>query len=99
MKPWHSGAPPYRARNPLSRPRHITLGHAGGWPQTRLTGLLVANLGAALFIGKWRCLAAVAIFLVEISRKALQEEKVMLSAFGDQYAEYRHRSGFLIPRF
>jgi protein-S-isoprenylcysteine O-methyltransferase Ste14 len=63
------------------------------------TGLLLANTGAALFIDKWRCLAALVIFLVEVSRKARKEEKLMLSAFGDQYAEYRHRSGFLLPRF
>ncbi len=63
------------------------------------SGLLVANTGAALFIGKWRCVAALVIFLAEMSRKALKEEKLMRSAFGDQYTEYRHRSGFLVPRF
>jgi len=30
----------------------------------------VANLGAALVIGRWRCLVAMAIFLVEMARKA-----------------------------
>ena len=63
------------------------------------TGLLMANTGAALFIGKWQCVVALGIFLLEMSRKALKEEKLMLSEFGDRYAEYRHRSGFLIPRF
>jgi protein-S-isoprenylcysteine O-methyltransferase Ste14 len=63
------------------------------------TGLLVANAGAALFIGEWRCLAALAIFLAEISRKALKEEKLMLSEFGDRYGEYRRQSGFLVTRF
>jgi protein-S-isoprenylcysteine O-methyltransferase Ste14 len=63
------------------------------------TGLLVANAGTALFIGKWRCVAAIVIFLIEMSRKARKEEKLMLSAFGDQYAKYRHNTGFLIPRF
>jgi protein-S-isoprenylcysteine O-methyltransferase Ste14 len=63
------------------------------------TGLLVANAGATIFIGKWRCIAALAIFLLEMSRKALKEEKLMLSAFGDQYAEYSRQTGFLIPRF
>ncbi len=62
------------------------------------TGLLMANAGAALFIGKYRCLAALLIFLVEMSRKARKEEKLMLSAFGDQYAEYSRQTGFLIPR-
>jgi protein-S-isoprenylcysteine O-methyltransferase Ste14 len=58
----------------------------------------MANAGAALFIGKYRCLAALLIFLVEMSRKARKEEKLMLSAFGDQYTKYRHQTGFLIPR-
>jgi protein-S-isoprenylcysteine O-methyltransferase Ste14 len=61
------------------------------------SGLLLANAGAALFIGKWRCVVALGIFLVEMSRKALKEEKLMLSEFGDRYAEYRRHSGFLIP--
>jgi len=61
------------------------------------TGLLVANAGAALFIGEWRCLLAMLIFLAEMSRKALKEEGVMLFAFGERYAEYRKRTGFLIP--
>lgn len=63
------------------------------------TGLLVANAGAALFIGKWRCIAALVIFLAEMSRKALKEEKLMLTEFGDRYAEYRQHSGFLVPKF
>ncbi|MFZ0286852.1 MAG: isoprenylcysteine carboxylmethyltransferase family protein [Terriglobales bacterium] len=63
------------------------------------TGLLLANVGAALFIGRWRCLLAIVIFLVEISRKALKEEGFMLSEFGDRYAEYRKRAGFLVPKF
>jgi protein-S-isoprenylcysteine O-methyltransferase Ste14 len=63
------------------------------------TGLLMANVGAALFIGKWRCIAALVIFLAEISRKARIEEKLMLSAFGDQYTNYRRQAGFLLPKF
>jgi protein-S-isoprenylcysteine O-methyltransferase Ste14 len=63
------------------------------------SGLLVANFGAALFIGQWRCLAAMLIFLAEMSRKASKEEAVMLTEFGERYAEYRRRTGFLIPKF
>jgi protein-S-isoprenylcysteine O-methyltransferase Ste14 len=63
------------------------------------TGLLVANAGAAMFIGKWRCLAALVIFLLEMSRKALKEEKLMASEFGERYGEYRRQTGFLVPRF
>jgi protein-S-isoprenylcysteine O-methyltransferase Ste14 len=63
------------------------------------SGLLLANMGAALFIGQWRCLAALLIFLAEISRKASKEERFMLAEFGDRYEKYRHRTGFLIPKF
>ncbi len=63
------------------------------------SGLLLANLGAALFIGEWRCFLALVIFLVETSRKALKEESLMLSEFGNRYTEYRERAGFLIPKF
>jgi len=61
------------------------------------SGLLLANVGAALFIGRWRCLLALLIFLAEISRKAAKEETLMLAEFGEKYEEYRRRSGFLLP--
>jgi protein-S-isoprenylcysteine O-methyltransferase Ste14 len=62
------------------------------------SGLLLANLGAALFIGRWRCLLALAIFLAEMSRKAAKEEGYMMSEFGEKYENYRKQAGFLIPR-
>jgi protein-S-isoprenylcysteine O-methyltransferase Ste14 len=62
------------------------------------TGLLMANAGAALFIGQWRCLLAILIFLIEMSRKAAKEEVFMVAEFGDRYVEYRKRAGFLVPR-
>jgi protein-S-isoprenylcysteine O-methyltransferase Ste14 len=62
------------------------------------TGLLLANAGAALFIGKWRCIAGLVILLIEMSRKASKEEGFMVSEFGEKYQDYRRRSGFLIPK-
>jgi protein-S-isoprenylcysteine O-methyltransferase Ste14 len=62
------------------------------------SGLLVANLGAALVIGRWRCFVAIVIFLAEITRKASKEEGFMLTEFGERYQEYRLRTGFLIPK-
>lgn len=61
------------------------------------SGLLLANIGAALFIGRWRCLGALVIFLAEMSRKAAKEERYMLTEFGERYADYRKRTGFLLP--
>lgn len=63
------------------------------------SGLLVANIGAVLFIGRWRCLAGLLIFLVEVSRKAAKEEQFMLTEFGGRYEKYRHKTGFLVPKF
>ena len=63
------------------------------------SGLLLANIGAMLFIGRWRCLAGLLIFLVEVSRKAAKEERFMLTEFSQRYEEYRRRTGFLIPKF
>jgi protein-S-isoprenylcysteine O-methyltransferase Ste14 len=63
------------------------------------SGLLLANIGATLFIGRWRCLVGLLIFLVEVSRKASKEEGYMVTEFGERYQEYRHRTGFLIPKF
>lgn len=62
------------------------------------SGLLVANLGAALVIGRWRCWLAMVIFLAEMTRKASKEEGFMLTEFGERYQEYRRRTGFLIPK-
>jgi protein-S-isoprenylcysteine O-methyltransferase Ste14 len=62
------------------------------------SGLLLANLGAMLFIGRWRCLVGVLIFVAEVSRKAAKEERLMLAEFGERYEEYRRRTGFLIPK-
>ena len=61
------------------------------------TGLLVTNLGAALVIGRWRCLLAMVIFLAEMARKASKEEGFMEGEFGEKYNEYRGRTGFLFP--
>jgi len=63
------------------------------------SGLLLANIGAVLFIGRWRCLLALVIFLAEISRKAAKEEGLMVTEFGEKYEDYRRRTGFLFPRF
>lgn len=62
------------------------------------SGLLLANIGAALFIGRWRCLVGIVILLAEMSRKAAKEERYMVTEFGEKYENYRKRTGFLFPR-
>jgi protein-S-isoprenylcysteine O-methyltransferase Ste14 len=62
------------------------------------SGLLLANIGAAAFIGRWRCLVGLLVFLLEVSRKAAKEERFMVQEFGERYEKYRRNTGFLIPR-
>ena len=62
------------------------------------SGLLVANLGAALVIGRWRCWLAMVIFLAEMTRKASKVEGFMMTVFGERYQQYRRQTGFLIPK-
>jgi protein-S-isoprenylcysteine O-methyltransferase Ste14 len=62
------------------------------------TGILLAGMGTALFVGEWRAAMAVIFAIVGFAIKARQEEFLMTSEFGDRYQEYRERTGFLIPR-
>jgi protein-S-isoprenylcysteine O-methyltransferase Ste14 len=63
------------------------------------TGMFVATAGTALVVGQWRAMLAVILLLVAHSRKALREEAMLTSEFGDEYSAYRRSTGFLFPRF
>jgi protein-S-isoprenylcysteine O-methyltransferase Ste14 len=63
------------------------------------TGLLVAASGTALAVGEWRAVVGVVLALAAFSHKALKEEALLASEFGDRYQKYRSHTGFLIPRF
>src|SRR5690348_15664321 len=52
------------------------------------TGLIIACAGAALFIGQVRCVVGLLIAIVEFSRKAAKEEKLMVAEFGETYEQY-----------
>jgi protein-S-isoprenylcysteine O-methyltransferase Ste14 len=62
------------------------------------TGMLLATLGTALVVGEWRGILAVGLALASHSRKAFREEALLAGEFGNEYAEYRQRTGFLFPR-
>jgi protein-S-isoprenylcysteine O-methyltransferase Ste14 len=62
------------------------------------TGLLIAVAGTATVIGEWRGLLALGLGILGFTLKARREEAMMVSAFGDEYREYRRRAGFLGPR-
>lgn len=62
------------------------------------TGMLLACVGAALVVGEWRGVLAVVLLLAAHSRKALREERLLTTEFGDDYTSYRRSTGFLFPR-
>lgn len=62
------------------------------------TGMFLGAVGRALTLGQWRAAVAVALILVTHARKALREESLLTKEFGDEYAAYRRRTGFLFPR-
>jgi len=63
------------------------------------TGMLVATIGTALVVGEWRAVLAILLLVAAHSRKALREERMLTSEFGDEYRVYRQGTGFLFPRF
>jgi len=62
------------------------------------SGLLVAMLGTALFVGEWRALVGVLLVFVAHWQKAQREEALLTEQFGAAYQEYCKRTGALIPR-
>jgi protein-S-isoprenylcysteine O-methyltransferase Ste14 len=62
------------------------------------TGILLAATGTALVIGEWRGVIAVVLLYAAHSRKAMREEAMLTSEFGEEYSSYRRSTGFLFPR-
>jgi protein-S-isoprenylcysteine O-methyltransferase Ste14 len=62
------------------------------------TGMLLAVAGTALVVGEWRGVLATALVLAAHWRKALREEGLLATEFGEEYASYRRATGFLFPR-
>jgi len=62
------------------------------------TGMLLGAVGRALTIGEWRGVAAVVLIMAAHSLKALREESMLTTEFGEEYAAYRQSTGFLVPR-
>jgi protein-S-isoprenylcysteine O-methyltransferase Ste14 len=63
------------------------------------TGILLAVGGAALAIGEYRTLIALAVICVGFALKAKKEESFLAAQFGPAFAEHRRRTGFFLPRF
>jgi protein-S-isoprenylcysteine O-methyltransferase Ste14 len=83
----------------------LKVGHeliqTGPYAQVRhpiYSGIFLAMLGTALFVGEWRALLGTAIFFVGHWVKARREEELLATQFGAEYEEYRQRTGSLLPR-
>jgi protein-S-isoprenylcysteine O-methyltransferase Ste14 len=61
------------------------------------TGLLLALVGTAIAVGRWRAIAALALLLVGVVYKIGVEERFMRAEFGDAYERYRGRVKALLP--
>ena len=61
------------------------------------TGLLLALIGTAIAIDRWRAIAGLALLLAGIGYKITVEERFMREQFGDAYARYRGRVKALVP--
>ena len=62
------------------------------------SGMLLAMIGTALFMGEWRGIVGVLLVFVAHWQKARREEKLLAGQFGAVYEEYCGRTGSLIPR-
>jgi protein-S-isoprenylcysteine O-methyltransferase Ste14 len=63
------------------------------------SGIALAMIGTALFVGEWRALLGAGVFMVGHWLKARREEALLISQFGQEYDEYRNRTGSLLPRW
>lgn len=61
------------------------------------SGLLLALIGTAIVIGRWRALIALVLFLAGLLLKMRREERFMAEAFGEAYARYRSEVAALVP--
>ena len=63
------------------------------------SGLLLATIGTAIFVGEYRGLIAVPLVLLSESIKARREERFMIEEFGQTYQDYREQTWFIVPGF
>jgi protein-S-isoprenylcysteine O-methyltransferase Ste14 len=62
------------------------------------TGMFFGTVGTALIVGNWGAVLGVLLMLAAHSLKALREEALLITEFGEEYAAYRRSTGFLFPR-
>jgi protein-S-isoprenylcysteine O-methyltransferase Ste14 len=63
------------------------------------SGLVLAAIGSAVVVDRWRCVFGVSLVLIGYWIKAKKEETMLTRQFGDAFREHQKHTGFLIPRF
>ncbi len=63
------------------------------------SGIILAAIGGALAIDKWRCIPGLGCIVLGYWIKARKEEALLAAQFGEAFEEHRRHTGFLIPRF
>lgn len=63
------------------------------------SGLILATIGSALAIAKWRCVFGLCLVVAGYWFKARKEEAMLEQQFGEPFREHKKHTGFLIPRF
>jgi protein-S-isoprenylcysteine O-methyltransferase Ste14 len=62
------------------------------------SGILLALVGTALSVGRYRALLGVVLAALAFWWKARQEDAWLARAFGEQFEQQRRRTGRLLPR-
>ena len=63
------------------------------------SGIFLAMIGTAVFVGQRRALLGAAVFSLGHWLKARREEALLEEKFGEAYKHDRMRTGSLLPRF
>lgn len=62
------------------------------------TGLVLAAMGTAMEIDRWRGVASVCVILLGFYIKARREEALLTKEFGAEFNAHRRATGFLLPK-
>jgi protein-S-isoprenylcysteine O-methyltransferase Ste14 len=61
------------------------------------SGKILAMVGTAIALDRWRGVAAVVLIWIAFAIKRRMEEQFMRQTFGEQYAEYSKATGAIFP--